>query len=60
VDHTTRSGLLLRVPITSRDGFNNISHTSWQILEPLEQGEVVARGQMSTVIPSVESVQVNP
>ena len=48
------------VPITSRDGFNNISHTSWQILEPLEQSEAVARGQASTVIPSVESVQVNP
>lgn len=33
------------VPITSRDGYNNISRKSWQILEPLNQPESISPGQ---------------
>jgi hypothetical protein len=32
------------VPITSRDGYNNISRKSWQILEPLNQPESISPG----------------
>ena len=33
------------IPITSCDGYNNISRKSWQILEPLNQPESISPGQ---------------
>lgn len=47
------------VPITSRNGCNNISRTSWQILEPLDQPEALPAGQMSSPYILTEPEQVD-
>jgi len=46
------------VPITSRDGFNNISRTSWQILEPLDDEVASASGQSIASAVPAESPRV--
>jgi hypothetical protein len=46
------------VPIRSRDGYNSISRTSWQLLEPLERPTAYA-GQKPNFAAATESDQVH-
>ena len=46
------------VPITSRDGYNNISRKSWQILEPLNQPESISPGRKENAFMPNEKDQV--
>ena len=46
------------VPITSHDGFNNISRKSWQILEPLDEPETARLRQLHTTVLLAEHPQV--
>lgn len=47
------------VPITSRDGYNNISQKNWQILEPLDEIAVKTAGQPALRMSMVESAQAS-
>ena len=47
------------VPITSTNGYNNISQKNWQILEPLEEVEVPADAAQVLRADSVDSVQAS-
>ena len=46
------------VPITSSDGYNNISHKSWQILEPLDATIISAKGAQARTAAPAENEQV--
>ena len=46
------------VPITSSDGYNNISHKSWQILEPLAELAHLAEGAQAHTTGPSEKEQV--
>lgn len=46
------------VPITSSDGYNNISHKSWQILEPLAELSQLAEGAQARTTGPSENEQV--
>ena len=45
------------VPITSRDGYNNISQKNWQILEPLDEIGTATTESSSLGMSQVESAQ---